>query len=79
MLWIMCPNCGERPSEEFRYGGEMPTIPDTIIDPRDRNVDYVWMLDNVAGTATERWFHEAGCRRWFTSRRDTVSDRFLDE
>jgi sarcosine oxidase delta subunit len=23
---------------------------------------------------TERWFHAAGCRRWVTVRRDTITD-----
>jgi heterotetrameric sarcosine oxidase delta subunit len=36
------------------------------------------MFDNVAGIATERWFHDSGCRRWHTAKRDTVKDRFVD-
>ena len=64
MLWLTCPNCGERPGDEFRFGGEPP--PD-----ESNNVDHVWMLDNTFGEETERWFHEAGCRRWFTIIRDT--------
>jgi sarcosine oxidase, subunit delta len=78
MLWITCPNCGSRPVEEFRYGGEFPTIADGLTDADERNIDYLWMFDNVAGVATERWFHEAGCRRWHTAHRDTVGDRFVD-
>ncbi len=79
MLQLACPNCGERPVEEFRYGGELPTVPETLIDPAARNVDYVWMYDNVDGVATERWFHDAGCRRWHTARRDTSVDRLVGE
>jgi sarcosine oxidase delta subunit len=26
----------------------------------------------------ERWFHEAGCHRWHTARRDTTIDRVVD-
>ena len=77
MLWITCPFCGERPSEEFRYGGEFPGVPDRITDQDARTVDETWMYDNVRGVATERWFHEAGCRRWHTARRDTATDRFV--
>jgi heterotetrameric sarcosine oxidase delta subunit len=77
MLWITCPLCGPRPAEEFRSGGEVPTVPDHITESGARNLDYVWMYDNVAGVATERWFHEAGCRRWHTARRDTRTDRFV--
>ena len=32
-------------------------------------------LDNPT---LERWFHEAGCRRWHTARRDTTTDAWLD-
>jgi heterotetrameric sarcosine oxidase delta subunit len=77
MLWITCPVCGERPITEYRFGGELPHVPDHITDDADRNLDWVWMYDNVAGVTTERWFHAAGCRRWLTIRRDTVSDRVV--
>ena len=78
MLWITCSNCGARPVEEFAFGGEMPHVPDRLTDPAERNLDYVWMFDNLAGPTVERWFHEAGCRRWQTVRRDTVSDTITD-
>ena len=74
MLWISCPICGERPVNEFRFGGELPSVPGWITDPEARNVDYVWMVNNVRGVTTERWFHAAGCRRWVTLRRDTITD-----
>ena len=74
MLWLACPTCGRRPIEEFAFGGEFPIVPDRITDADARDVDYVWMFDNVAGIATERWFHQAGCRRWHTVRRDTIND-----
>ncbi len=77
MLRIFCPICGERSIEEYAFGGEWPTVPDRITDLAERNIDYVWMFDNLAGESTERWFHEAGCRRWFTVRRDTTTDRVL--
>ena len=77
MLWLTCPNCGRRPVDEFAFGGEFPTVPDRITDPSERDVDYVWMFDNVAGPSTERWFHHAGCRRWHTAHRDTTTDEVL--
>jgi sarcosine oxidase, subunit delta len=77
MLWIKCPNCGDRPFEEYRYGSVFPVIPDSITDPAARNVDYGWMQDNIKGVTLERWFHESGCRRWFTAKRDTTTDQFL--
>jgi len=74
MLWITCPTCGLRPVEEYRFGGELRGIPEWITDPAERDVDYVWMRDNLEGMTTERWFHAAGCRRWLTLRRDTSTD-----
>jgi len=77
MLWITCPVCGERPVTEFRFGGELPQVPDRLTDEAERNLDEVWMQSNVAGVTTERWFHAAGCRRWLTLRRDTRTDRVV--
>ncbi|MCU1392709.1 MAG: soxA [Ilumatobacteraceae bacterium] len=78
MLWVTCPNCGSRPFEEFRYGSVFPVTPAVISDVDKRNVDYAWMQDNVDGPTLERWFHESGCRRWFTAKRDTRTDEWLD-
>ena len=78
MLVVTCPVCGSRPYEEFRYGSVFPTVPDTITDPALRQVDFAWMQDNIEGVTAERWFHESGCRRWFTARRDTTTDQFFD-
>jgi len=74
MLWITCPRCGRRPVEEYTFGGELRGVPDRITDPVERDVDYVWMYDNIHGVTSERWFHHAGCRRWLTLRRDTSTD-----
>lgn len=74
MLWIACPRCGRRPVEEFGFGGELRGVPERITDSAERDVDYAWMYDNVHGITSERWFHRAGCRRWLTLSRDTVTD-----
>jgi heterotetrameric sarcosine oxidase delta subunit len=65
---LFCPNCGSRPYTEFSFGGET--------HPPDPELSYqqAWWPDNVAGTQTERWFHQAGCRRWMTVRRNTVTN-----
>jgi sarcosine oxidase, subunit delta len=78
MLTINCPNCGPRSVEEFRFGGELPEPPPSITGEFDRDLDRVWMFTNVAGVEVERWFHEAGCHRWLTVRRDTSVDRIVD-
>jgi sarcosine oxidase subunit delta len=64
---IGCPNCGERSYTEFWFGGEVP-------DPRDDDFARAWLRENRAGVQTERWFHAAGCRRWLTLERDTVTN-----
>lgn len=67
---LTCPNCGSRSIEEFRYG-EIPRVPDSITDPDARDVDRVYMKTNPHGITHEAWFHDFGCRRWFTIDRDT--------
>jgi heterotetrameric sarcosine oxidase delta subunit len=79
MLIIHCAVCGPRSREEFAFGGEAPNVPDHVVDPAARNLDYVWFYDNVEGPSTERWFHTAGCHRWTTVRRDTRTDRVLGD
>ena len=75
---IHCPNCGSRSIEEFLYG-EIPAVPDSIVDPEARNLDRAFMSSNPEGPTTERWFHLFGCRRWLTLRRDTRTDAILGE
>jgi sarcosine oxidase subunit delta len=77
MLTLTCPNCGPRPVEEFRFGGELPTPPERLTDPFARDLDVVWMFTNVEGEQVERWYHDAGCHRWCTLRRDTATDRVV--
>lgn len=64
---IVCPNCGERAYTEFAYGGELP-------DAADDDFERAWLRRNVAGLQRERWFHQAGCRRWLTIERDTQTN-----
>jgi sarcosine oxidase subunit delta len=79
VLTITCPNCGPRPVEEFRFGGELPDPPASITQIHQRDLDRVWFFTNTAGVETERWFHAGGCHRWCTVRRDTVVDRMVDD
>jgi heterotetrameric sarcosine oxidase delta subunit len=76
-LLLPCPFCGPRPLGEFHYGGELPAVPDGIVDPDERDVDRVWMRTNAAGPTVERWYHELGCRRWLTVERDTRTNEVL--
>lgn len=76
-LQIICPTCGRRAVEEYIYG-EIPVVPDVIVDADARDVDRGFMHSNPEGPLTERWFHVYGCRRWITVRRDTRTDQMLD-
>ncbi|MBK0870203.1 sarcosine oxidase subunit delta [Saccharopolyspora sp. HNM0986] len=76
MLLIPCPWCGPRNETEFHYGGQSgvqyPVDPGAVSD-----VDWARFLfyrDNPKGVFAERWSHQAGCRRWFTVRRDTATN-----
>ena len=76
-LQIPCPTCGRRPVHEFVYG-EIPVVPDSIVEPDARDLDRAFMHNNPEGPTTERWFHSYGCRRWVTIRRDTRDDTLLE-
>ena len=73
---IACPNCGERSYTEFWFGGELPP-PVGEGETLEEEFERVWLRRNVAGVQAERWFHYAGCRRWLTLERDTVTNEIL--
>jgi sarcosine oxidase subunit delta len=74
-LRITCPHCGSRSIDEWVHG-EIPTVPDSITDPDQRDLDRGFHHDNHHGEVREAWFHAAGCRRWVIVVRDTDTDRF---
>lgn len=80
MLLIRCPWCGPRDEVEFRYGGQAgvaaPADPEVLDDGEWAR--YVFVRDNPKGPFAERWVHAAGCRRWFDTVRDTVTNEFLE-
>ncbi|MDQ3766559.1 MAG: sarcosine oxidase subunit delta [Actinomycetota bacterium] len=75
MLLIRCPWCGPRDEIEFSYGGEAhlayPAEPDLLSDAQW--ADFLFMRHNPKGDFSERWYHSAGCRRWFNVIRSTVT------
>jgi heterotetrameric sarcosine oxidase delta subunit len=81
VLLIRCPWCGERDEVEFRYGGQAhvahPADPEALTDAEWGA--YLFVRDNPKGAFAERWVHTAGCRRWFSVVRDTVSYRMTGE
>jgi heterotetrameric sarcosine oxidase delta subunit len=82
-LRLTCPNCGARPHTEFWFGGEVEARaegpkPDSGGGSRDAALEAdfarVWLRQNSCGIQHERWFHHAGCRRWHTAVRDTLTN-----
>jgi heterotetrameric sarcosine oxidase delta subunit len=71
---VVCPNCGPRPFSEFWFGGEV--VMQDVADPSDAEADFqrVWFRRNAYGLQREQWFHHAGCRRWHTTQRDTITN-----
>lgn len=76
MMLIPCPWCGPRDENEFHYGGQAdvryPADPDSVSDEEWGR--FLFFRDNPKGVFTERWSHAAGCRRWFSVERDTVTN-----
>jgi len=76
-MLVPCPWCGEREEGEFKYGGAAgiayPALPEAASDTEWAR--YLFHRPNPKGPFKERWYHSAGCRRWFTVTRDTVTHR----
>jgi sarcosine oxidase subunit delta len=79
MLLLCCPYCGPRDEIEFHAGGEgnrvRPADPAACDDAAW--ADFLFMRRNMKGPQIERWFHAAGCRRWFTLIRDSATHQGL--
>jgi sarcosine oxidase subunit delta len=73
---LRCPNCGERPVAEFRFGGEQRDRPTGEQAPAEW-ASLLFDRRNEAGPQDEWWFHRLGCRCWFLARRDTRDNRVL--
>src|SRR5699024_4950294 len=71
MIQLACPWCGYRNVNEFRYLGENPARPDPATTTPEQWRAYLYLRDNPAGRLEERWYHRAGCRRFFEAVRDT--------
>ena len=74
-MLIPCPWCGDREDIEFTYGGSAqvayPADPTSVDDATWAR--FLFYRPNPKGTMAERWVHTAGCRRWFSLVRDTVT------
>ena len=73
---LKCPNCGERPVAEFRFGGEDQASPAGDVTP-EQWAAYLYDRRNLDGPQVEWWFHRFGSRSWFMAQRDTRDNRVL--
>ncbi|MDX6302484.1 MAG: sarcosine oxidase, subunit delta [Nocardioidaceae bacterium] len=71
MIVLQCPWCGPRNVAEFYSLGEVVDRPDPSTATRAAWRSYLYLRSNPAGQVHERWFHRAGCRRYFDAERDT--------
>ncbi|HCL27944.1 MAG TPA: sarcosine oxidase subunit delta [Candidatus Latescibacteria bacterium] len=75
MLRLDCPNCGQRNSAEFRYGGEYDPRPEATTQTAEEDwIRYLYQRRNVMGLQIEWWYHRAGCGLWFLVERDRRSN-----
>ena len=78
MLLITCPYCGPRGEEEFTNGREAhitrPAHPEDLSDAQWAH--YTFLHNNQKGWIRERWYHAAGCRRWFNAIRHNVTSEW---
>lgn len=70
---LICPNCGTRRVDEFRFGGEYRERPEGDVSPHEWGA-YLYDRTNVAGVQREWWNHRQGCKQWFIATRDTVTN-----
>jgi sarcosine oxidase, subunit delta len=71
---IPCPHCGQRNVSEFAYKGEARPRPDPrSVTPAEWR-DYLYTHANPAGWISEGWYHRAGCRRFISIERHTVTN-----
>ena len=74
---IGCPFCGDRPLEEFHYGGDASRRRPRADASKEEWFAYVYLRDNVCGLMREYWRHAGGCGAWLVSERDTATHELL--
>jgi len=76
MKMIKCPINGERPLQEFIFGGELRPMPDPAKTSDKVWADYVFHRSGEPGVRKEWWYHIAS-GTWFIAERDTLKDEFI--
>ncbi len=76
MKLIRCPINGDRPLQEFTYGGEFRHMPDPDQVTDAQWADYVFNRNGAAGIKLEWWYHNPS-GTWFIAERNTQTDEFV--
>lgn len=74
MFQIPCGHCGLRNVAEFRHAGEQRRRPDPQTATPEQWRGYLYTQVNEAGWTRETWYHRAGCRRFVSVQRHTVTN-----
>lgn len=74
MMQLPCPWCGPRNVSEFHHGGEVIARPEVGAVPPEQWRTYLYTRANTAGWTREKWYHSAGCRRFFQVERNTLTN-----
>jgi heterotetrameric sarcosine oxidase delta subunit len=72
-MLLPCPWCGPRNTTEFRFGGAAGTRPDPATTTPEQWRHYLYFHTNPRGWQAESWYHAAGCRRFLTVERNTLT------
>lgn len=76
MKLLRCPVNGERPLQEFEYGGEYRLQPDPDIVSDAQWALYVFNRDGAPSVRREWWYHTPS-GVWFIAERDTSNDQVI--
>jgi len=79
MIIVPCPHCGPRNSVDLRNCGEVVNRPNPDTATLTEWRTYLYLRENAAGWVSETWYCSAGCRRYFTIERNTVTNEIRDQ
>lgn len=75
---IPCPNCGLRDVYEFKFGMEVKEGPGPDVSLKEWR-HYHYFNQNVNGIHEEWWYHAAGCGAWFKVKRETSTNKIIED
>jgi sarcosine oxidase subunit delta len=76
MKILECPINGPRPIQEFHFGGEVRSLPDSSTATDEQWAGYVFNRQGEPGVKREWWYHIAS-GTWFIAERDNRTDEIL--